>query len=94
MKNIDNCPVTHVSLHTLLRNLERNGVLGQKKTYHPGIGAGSRYTLNDEPLEVRTGFVGRLDWLDLGDEQPCSLSEPHDIAYVGRTLVAISKSLS
>jgi hypothetical protein len=93
MKKVESCPVTHVSLHVLLRDLLARGVLGTEETYRPGIGRGARYTLNGEPLQFKMGFVGRLDWLDTHTDAPVVLSTPHDVAYVGNSLVTMARSL-
>lgn len=93
MKRIEACPVTHISLHVLLRDLLASNVLNTEQTYRPGIGVGARYMMNGEPLQFKMGFVGRLDWLDTHTDTPIVLSAPHDIAYVGNSLVTMAKSL-
>lgn len=95
MKRIDSCPVTHISLHAVMRELATRGVLGTKEVYHPGMGVGVHYTYNGEPLQFRMGFTGRLDGLNTNAEEPIVFSEPHDIAYIGstKTLVTFAKSL-
>lgn len=93
MKRIDSCPVTHVSLHMVLKELASMGTITPEEVYRPGIGLGTRYTYNGEPLQFRIGFIGRLDWLEATTEQPLVFSVPHDIVYVGKTLITFAKSL-
>lgn len=93
MKKLDNCPVTHISLHIKLRELQRSGLLSTQSVYYPGMGAGERYALDGQPVSVLVGHVGELDWLDIDTDSPASVNFPHDIAFVGRKLVAMAPSL-
>lgn len=93
MRRIDSCPVTHISLHSILKEFAEKGVIGTQEVYRPGFGLGVRYTMNGEPLQFKMGFVGKLDWLDTHTELPVVLNTPHDIAYVGNSLVTMAKSL-
>lgn len=93
MKKIDLCPVTHVSLFMMLRDLERGGVLTLSELFRPGFGLAQRYMLDGQSVQFKIGYTGPTDWLDVGESMPGYVSEPHDIAYVGRTLIANSKTL-
>ena len=92
---IDACPVTHISLHIKLRDMERDGTLTSRRTYHPGIGEGSEYLFEGRPLAFKMGYKGDTVGLNTNMEQPLVFVEPHDVAYdfETKTLLAFAKSL-
>lgn len=94
MGSINQCPITHITLHSILKEFARQEIIKSYEVYRPGFGLGSRYLYNGEPLEIRTGFVGKLDWLNVVGNQPAVFHEPHDLAYDAKTktLVAFAKS--
>lgn len=93
MRKVDSCPVTHISLHVLLKELVTLGAIGTQDVYRPGFGVGTKYTYNGLPLQFKIGFTGKVDWLETNTEQPLVFNEPYDLAYSGKTLVTYAKSL-